>query len=87
MTERPCGHHITIAIWALGIMTTALAMTATSVIDNRNRAVAEEREITDDLTTAKMVAAQQHADMMATWQKQNQEVLQRLSRIEVLVTK
>jgi hypothetical protein len=43
----PCAQHVTIFIWAFGIVLTILSSTVYAVIDNRNRAVDEYRQISE----------------------------------------
>ena len=78
--ELPCSNHFTIFVWALGIIATVLSSAVWGLVDNRNRSVDEhkvmifERSRQDDLLRAEQTKAYT-------------EVIQRLSRIETIVSK
>jgi cytochrome c-type biogenesis protein CcmH/NrfF len=78
--ELPCGQHITIALWIMGLLVTVLSGVVYGTIDNRNKAVDEHKL---------MIQIRQGEDnvLRAEANKNYAEIIQRLSRIEAIITK
>ena len=73
--ELPCQQHITLFVWALGIMATILSGAVYGMIDNRNRAIDEHKVMIFERT-------RQDDQLRAEQTKAYVEIIQRLSRIE-----
>ena len=78
--ELPCGQHITVFLWIIGLLLTVLSGIVYGTIDNRNKAVDEHKN---------MIQMRQSEDnvLRAEANKNYAEIIQRLSRIEAIITK
>jgi hypothetical protein len=78
--KLPCGQHITILLWILGLFATILSGTIYGAIDNRSKAIDEHKA---------MIQARQDNDniLRAEQSKYYVEIIQRLARIEERVSK
>ena len=78
--ELPCNQHITLFLWILALLVTILSSSVYATIDNRNKAVDEHKM---------MIEARQSSDnlLRAEANKNYAEIIQRLSRIEAIITK
>lgn len=79
-SDRPCGQHITITLWILGLLVTILSGSVYGTIDNRNKAVDEHRL---------MIHAMSEEDnlLRAEANTKYAEIIQRLSRIEQKISR
>ena len=78
--ELPCSSHITIFIWALGIIAAILSGTVYGMVDNRNRSVDEHKLMITDRNN-------QDSILRTEISKNYAEIIQRLSRIEEKISR
>jgi hypothetical protein len=84
-----CEDHKKVFLSVCGFYCAILIVLVGYIVSNDSRARASEITIATDLSTAKLVANQEHAEMMEKVldriNNSNQAVVQRLSRIEAMI--
>jgi hypothetical protein len=73
--QLPCGQHITVFIWILGLMCAAITSSVYATVDNRNKAVEEHKYMIE-------VRSKDDTLLRAEMSKNYAEIIQRLARIE-----
>jgi len=78
--ELPCGQHITIALWILGLLVTILSGVVYGTIDNRNKAVDEHKT---------MIQIRQEADNLLRLEanKNYTDILKNIGDIKISIAR